>query len=72
MDGQDARQTDLDAAQAALETLEEIMDRNPAPFEGKGCNRRYHKLRRRLKQWHADMAECIDDGDPTLNFGGGK
>ena len=69
---QNPKQSALDAGRAALLELERIMDENPAPFEGAGCNRRYAKMRRRLARWHDDMAECVDDGDPSLNFGGGK
>ena len=59
-----------------LRALKLLMDDAKGAFDGQ-CEKEMRKLRRRLcriqqqvEDWHEDAADCVQVGDPTVQFGG--
>ena len=79
MDNQKAAATGqqlIQRIEADIRSLKSLMDDARGAFDGQ-CEKEMRKLRRRLcriqqsvEDWHEDAADCVQVGDPTVQFGG--
>ena len=54
-----------------------LSEAGDTPFKDRKCNKVFQRMRRRhhrnvheIRDFHADLTDCVGAGDPTVQFGG--